>query len=237
MNKISAIIYLIILVSGCTDDDILDTMKRDVAIFDQQQNHSVYFKISDSGQTQGYGVSGQDSDYSNMPAMSFTDNGNGTVKDNVTGLVWTKCSMGADGEIDDLNDCSGTHVEYKWQDAKIACENLVYAGISNWALPTYAELFSLVNFGKTGKGAVAIDDVFPLTEFTDCYYQSPGWSTFWTVLAQSELTKQESGKKYWTSTKWSNQEYAHFISFDDGFSNVNDFSVTNFVRCVSSNEK
>lgn len=225
---------LFLLLAGCTKDDILDVMKREIAYYDPQQDHSVYFKISDSGQDQSYtSTFGEDHDYT-ISSPSFTDNGNGSITDNITGLVWTKCSMGEDGVMDNSALCDGTHGEYKWQQSIDACENLVHGGRSNWRLPTFPELFTLVDFGNPGKGVVAIDDIFKGTGFTDCYNQSPGWSTIWTVLAQTELTNQESGKKYWTITQWTNRGFAHFISFDDGFSNINELTVSNYVRCVSN---
>ncbi len=62
------------------------------------------FKLPDTGQTKCYQVvspyaeihcagTGQDGAY-NINPMSYTDNGNGTVTDNNTGLMWQKCSVG-----------------------------------------------------------------------------------------------------------------------------------------------
>jgi hypothetical protein len=56
------------------------------------------FNLPDTGQTKCYrdvdtydeipcAGTGQDGDY-NINPMSFTDNGNGTVTDNNTGLIW-----------------------------------------------------------------------------------------------------------------------------------------------------
>lgn len=45
-------------------------------------------KLPDSGQTTSYtGTFGEDSD-DNINPPFYTDNGNGTVTDNVTGLTW-----------------------------------------------------------------------------------------------------------------------------------------------------
>ncbi len=69
-------------------------------------NHAYAFNLPDTGQTKCYrGVSpyaeipcagtGQDGAY-NINPMSFTDNGNGTVTDNNTGLMWQKQDDGTD---------------------------------------------------------------------------------------------------------------------------------------------
>ena len=59
---------------------------------------SAAFKLPDTGQTKCYDTggteipcagTGQDGAYSINP-MSYTDNGNGTVTDNNTGLIWQK---------------------------------------------------------------------------------------------------------------------------------------------------
>jgi len=48
------------------------------------------FKLPDTGQTQSFtSTFGEDSDYTINPP-SYTDNGDGTITDNVTGLIWQK---------------------------------------------------------------------------------------------------------------------------------------------------
>ena len=72
----------------------------------------------------------------------FKDNGDGTITDQSTGLVWQK-----DTE-------PGT---YSWQDALEYCEGLDLAGHTDWRLPTIRELLSIVNYGRFDP---AIDPVF-----------------------------------------------------------------------------
>lgn len=68
--------------------------------------------------------------------MNYTDNGDGTITDNRTGLMWLK----------DANDfASGTTMT--WEAAISSCEAVfVYAGYDDWRLPNVKELFSIVRF-------------------------------------------------------------------------------------------
>jgi hypothetical protein len=76
------------------------------------------FKLPDSGQTKCYqsvspfdeidcAGTGQDGAYSYNP-LSYTDNGDGTVTDNNTGLIWQKCSVGQTNDA----TCSGPATNY-----------------------------------------------------------------------------------------------------------------------------
>jgi hypothetical protein len=65
----------------------------------------------------------------------FTDRGNGTVTDNLTGLMWTKDAQQIPGQM-------------TWQAALDACNNLDYAGHGDWRLPNLRELQSLIDYGN-----------------------------------------------------------------------------------------
>lgn len=70
-----------------------------------------------------------------LPSTSptnLTDNVNGTVSDNVTGLMWQR--------EDDNNT-------YTWQGAIDYCAGLSLAGHSDWRLPNRHELQSIVDYG------------------------------------------------------------------------------------------
>jgi hypothetical protein len=65
---------------------------------------------------------------------SYKDNGDGTITDNVTGLMWQKAVSATTGY---------THAQ-----ADIYCQNLALAGYGGWRLPTKVELFSIVDVGR-----------------------------------------------------------------------------------------
>ncbi len=88
------------------------------------------FRLPDTGQTASYtATSGEDADFViNPPA--YTDNRDGTVTDNNTGLMWQKTDGG----------------EMTWENALVFCSSLTLAGYSDWRLPTGTELFSINNY-------------------------------------------------------------------------------------------
>ena len=107
---------------------------------------------------------------------AFQDNGNGTISDNSTGLTWMQADSGKG---------------MAWADALSYCENLEFAGQSDWRLPDVKELQSLVDYSRSPATthSAAIAPLFQTTEITD-----------------------EGGKTnypfYWTSTTHANERGA-----------------------------
>ncbi len=105
----------------------------------------VSYKINATGQTLSYNekgevinnpkdgekLYGQDASYLSGETMNFVDNGDGTVCDQNTGLMWQQTPP-----IEGMT----------WYEAKEYCENLEFGGYSDWRLPTLKELFSISNF-------------------------------------------------------------------------------------------
>ena len=80
--------------------------------------------------TEGEAFYGQDAQYTgNSP--SYTDNGDGTITDNVTGLTWTQS----------LSTFSMT-----WDQAASYCDTLTTGGYTDWRLPAVKELWSIRDF-------------------------------------------------------------------------------------------
>lgn len=94
-------------------------------------------KISEPGAGQPF--YGQDANYEgNQP--SYTKNGDGTITDNITGLMWQKSPDMSGDEIIDYDD----KMYYDEALANAASFNL--AGYSDWRLPNIKELFSLIMY-------------------------------------------------------------------------------------------
>jgi hypothetical protein len=97
---------------------------------------------------------------------SYTDLGNGAVRDNITCLVWEKANPGAPGT---------------WQASADRCAALAtssYAGFGDWRLPTRVEMASIVDVTNGSKGFASI---FSLTAG---YYDTASW-WYETITGQS----------------------------------------------------
>lgn len=78
------------------------------------------------------------------PDSVFIDNGDSTVTDTRTGLMWKQCVEGQSGA-----DCAeGSGTTHTWQEALLAAESANtgkgFAGYTDWRLPNGKELASLV---------------------------------------------------------------------------------------------
>ena len=88
--------------------------------------------VPDTGQTQSYTTTfGEDADYTINPP-SYTDNKDGTVTDNVTGLMWQQTDGG----------------EMTWENAAAYATTLSLGGHDDWRLPTSHEAFGILNQGR-----------------------------------------------------------------------------------------
>ncbi len=115
------------------------------------------YPLPDTGQTKCYNTSteiacpahGADSeqDGSYNPSAtqpSYRDNGDFTITDNRTGLMWKKCSEGQNNDA----TCTGTAATYLWMPALLQCTGLTTpGGYNDWRLPNVNELMSIINYG------------------------------------------------------------------------------------------
>ena len=111
------------------------------------------YLLPDTGQTISYTTTfGEDSDYTINPP-SYTDNGDGTVTDWFTGLMWQR-------EDDNLPKA--------WYAAVSYCDGLSLAGHIDWRLLVPGELISIVDYGTNEP--VIFGSYFPNISF-------PYWSS------------------------------------------------------------
>ncbi len=90
----------------------------------------------------------------------FVDNGDGTITDNGTDLMWMQTDLG---------------YTMTWEEALAAAESYEYAGYDDWRLPDIKELQTLANYTTTEIPVIAGDGIFELTyheENADYWYWS-----------------------------------------------------------------
>jgi len=103
----------------------------------------------------------QDAQYTCNP-QSYTDLGNGIVRDNVTGLEWQQAT--APGI-------------YTWQQALDYCDALSLGGRDDWRLPTINELSTLVDSSIPYPGPTINTTYFPGT-VASSYWSSTTFSSY-----------------------------------------------------------
>ncbi len=86
-----------------------------------------------TGLNQGDALYGQDANYLKGQTMAYKDNGNGTVTDQNTGLMWQQVP---------------TTDEFSWQEAVDYCNELELGGYDDWRMPSCKELYSISDFGS-----------------------------------------------------------------------------------------
>jgi hypothetical protein len=111
-----------------------------------------------TGQTQCWDVigqaipcawTGQDGESQKGLERVYVDNGDGTISDTRTGLMWEKLS-----DDDSLHDKDGDYTLANALAVKIALLNqMAFAGYTDWRLPNVNELQSLVNYGTFAPAA------------------------------------------------------------------------------------
>ena len=89
------------------------------------------------------------------PNSRYSINGDGTVTDLITGLMWKQCPEGLSGD-----DCSvGTAATLVWGGSMKAARDSVFAGYDDWRLPNIKEFQSIVALDKYNPAINT--DVFP----------------------------------------------------------------------------
>ncbi len=117
-----------------------------------------------TGDTNPYGA-GSDGATLRGIARSYTNNGDGTVTDNATGLLWQRCSGGF---TDPIGCTTGSANQNTWANQGSYCNGLTLAG-KTWRLPSIDELNTLPHFGVSQP---RIDSIFPNTYIAGGYYWS-----------------------------------------------------------------
>ena len=120
------------------------------------------FGLPPTGQVISY-TAGDDGDYKKGYPRSgarLVDNGDGTITDNATGLMWPKDGNGAGCFNHDTKD---------WLDAITWAEALDFAGHTDWRMPNLKELLSILD---ARYWSPAIDPSFFINTGVEAYSSS-----------------------------------------------------------------
>jgi len=156
---------------------------------------------------------GQDGDVQAGGTLACTDNGDGTITDNNTGLMWEKLS-----DDDSIHDKDNT---YTWDDAfavKVATLNSgSFAGHADWRVPNIRELLSLVNY-EIGYPGPSL---------------SPTFDTGCTSGCSVTMCSCSGPANHWSSSTIAHAPAsAWYVGFDGGFPYGGAKSDPNTVRAV-----
>ncbi|HHD72886.1 MAG TPA: DUF1566 domain-containing protein [Epsilonproteobacteria bacterium] len=138
-GKWSLSLFAAIALAGCGGATSVDTPSSDASV-----GINPLYRVVDTGQVTCYDANGseisppsrdepffgQDAQYAGVD-FNFTDNGDGTVSDANTALMWQK---------------TPSSQTYIWYSAAEYCGNLELAGYTDWRMPGVKELFSIENF-------------------------------------------------------------------------------------------
>ncbi len=163
-----------------------------------------------SGQTTSYGANSDGNVQAGAP-MSFTDNGDGTITDNNTGLMWEKKdNSGGIHDFDNLytwciddddnNDCdNGTGaMDGTIASVFLAALNSGFAGYTDWRIPNAKEIQSIADFEH-------LPAVHPI-------FHQPATCTGCTDITLPGCSCTDTLSTYWTSTT--------YLSFDNNMAKL-----------------
>jgi len=177
------------------------------------------YRIAETGQTKYYNASveistpaesdvfyGQDACYTGN-ALSYTDNGDGTVTDNVTGLMWAQtCDLNGDGTIN-AND------KLSYTKSLAAADTFSLAGYNDWRLPSIKEQYSLIVFNGIDPSGYE-GDVDGLIPFVDTDYFDFGYGD--EDAGERIIDAQMATSTLYVSTTMMGDETMFGVNFADG---------------------
>ncbi len=102
------------------------------------------------------------------PSANFTDNGDGTVSDLTTGLMWMQCSV---GQTFQNGTCTGDASELSWQQALQFAHGYQFAGLDGWRVPNVKELSTITE--RSCVRPSINETLFPATLSDDYWTSTP----------------------------------------------------------------
>ncbi|MFA7116832.1 MAG: DUF1566 domain-containing protein [Bacteroidales bacterium] len=151
---------------GDTDanERLIDVQCASTTVYTDSSNPLIFGVNFADGRIKGYGstMMGQAKKFnyllcrgnSTYGINSFTDNGDSTITDSATNLMWMKYD---------------SHTAMNWEDALVYAESFKCAGYTDWRLPDVKQLQSIVDYTRNPEmtSSAAIDPLFDCTSITN----------------------------------------------------------------------
>lgn len=158
----------------------------------------------------------------------YQDNGDGTVTDVTTNLMWKRCS---EGQTWNGNTCNGVASLMPWDNSMPNEQQKSwpqFAGYNDWRLPNREELKSLV-YCSSGDPKTW-NDIINETKYYGCHgeYQQP-------TIDQTAFPSTPKSL-YWTATPYTNACCSRFVDFMKGGTDRRHREHHLFVRCVRAGQ-
>ncbi len=174
LARVILIIFALMSIAGCDGESADSAGSSDN---DTNYSDASGYAIVDTGQfvcyddqgelarcpDDGEPFDGQDSQH-DCNQHSYTDNSDGMVTDNITGLMWQQSpDTDGDGDIDAADKLS-------YDEAVAGAGSLRLGGYTDWRLPTIKELYSLIDFSGVDPSGYEGTDTSGLIPFIDTAY-------------------------------------------------------------------
>ena len=167
------------------EDEIEVVIDRTYPIVETNQGLCYSNCVQIDPPAEGEAFYGQDAQYTGT-APSYTDNGDGTITDNVTGLIWTQ-------EVSTF--------AMSWNDAASYCDTLTTGDKTDWRLPSVKELWSIRDFSM---GFPWVDtDYFYLVGDGSDNAQHHSWSCTPYLVESEYQNEQVIGDPVFIVNDWS----------------------------------
>lgn len=194
-NKLIYPLLLLIITLSCSQENIdIITETDSITGYDIVDTNVTEFYNNNSIITEpsiGEAFYGQDANYiTNIP--SYTDNGDGTITDDITGLMWEQ----------DMGE------KITYTEAFVKAESATLGGHTDWRVPTIKELYSLILFTGRVQGESAVEMFININ-----YFNQP--------LGNVSIGEREIDAQTWSSTQYVGQtmnasETVFGVNFVDG---------------------
>ncbi|KAA3655506.1 MAG: DUF1566 domain-containing protein [Chloroflexi bacterium] len=155
----------------------------------------------------GQSTFGQDANYEGA-TPAFQNNGDGTITDLNTGLMWQQ-SPDTDG-----NGTINASDKRTYNEAISAANSLTLAGYDDWRLPTITELYSLIDFSGQDVSGFNGTDTSGLIPFIDTDYFEFGYGD--SNAGERIIDAQFASSTKYVSTTMNGDETMFGVNFADG---------------------